>query len=216
MNPAGEIGNSSKRSALAAGTEGVHAYLFWAWWIGVAFFSVYPATNWLASQRSHALALYVPLELAVPLVPEFIWAYLSMYVLFLTPLFLLPAGRMPSLGKQLIAGTLASGLLFVLFPAELGFARVLPPDPLHASIYATMFSLDRPYNLVPSLHLVFSAAIAFACADVASAAVRAILLAWLAAIALSTVLVHQHHLVDVASAFLLVHFLRRKFKVSHA
>ena len=198
------------------GSDGIRVYLLWAWWVAVAFFSVYPATNWLASQRSGTFDLYLSLELGVPLVPQFIWAYVSMYGLFLMPLFLLPSARMPALGKQLVAGTLLSGLLFLLLPAKLGFARVLPPDPFYAGIYAMMFRIDQPYNLVPSLHLVFSAAIALACAEVAGPAVRAALLGWLAAISVSTLLVHQHHALDVAAAFVLVHILRYKLKVTHA
>jgi len=187
-------------------------YLRWAGWAGVAFFAVYPATNWLASQRALTLQLYVPLELGVPFIPQFIWLYVSMYVLFLAPLFVLPAGCMPALGRQLVAGTLISGLLFLLLPARLGFERVVPADPLYAAMYAMIFRLDQPYNLVPSLHLVFSGAIALACAQVAPPGLRAGLLVWLAAIALSTLLVHQHHLLDVVAAFVLVHVLRQKFK----
>lgn len=196
--------------------EAARVYLVWSGWIALAFFSVYPTTNWLAAQRASTFQLYASWELSAPFVPQMIWAYLSMYILFLAPLFLLPLKRMPSLGRQLVAGTFVSGALFVLFPASLGFERILPAEPPYASIYATMFSVDHPHNLVPSLHLVFSSAIALACADAAAPLVRAALYGWLAVIVASTVLVHQHHLLDVAAAFLLVFFLRKQFKVSHA
>lgn len=213
-----------------AGVAGAHAiatpvlpdgkrsrtYLYWACWVGVAFFAVYPTTNWLTSLRPQPFHLYLPAELAVPLVPEFIWAYLSMYALFFLPLFFLPTVRMPALGRQLVAGTLVSGLLFLLFPAELGFARVVPADPPYTGIYAVMFGMDRPHNLVPSLHVVFSTAIALACADVAGSATRALLFGWLGVMAASTILVHQHHVLDVAAAFFLVFLLRRRYEVPHA
>lgn len=191
-------------------------YLRWSTGVGIAFFLVYPAANWLASRSPSPLHLYLPLELSVPLVPQLIWVYLSMYALFVVPLVVLPTAQMPMLGRQLVAGTLASGVLFVLFPAELGFVRVLPDNPFYASLYAAMFSLDRPHNLVPSLHLVFSAAICLACADAATPAVRMVLIAWLAAISISTMLVHQHHLLDVAAAFILVYPLRKRFRGNHA
>jgi membrane-associated phospholipid phosphatase len=197
------------------GTE-LRVFLYWSAWIAIAFFSVYPVTNWLASQRAHTFALYIPLELEMPFVPQFIWVYLSLYVLFLAPAVLMPAARMPSLGKQLVAGTLISGLIFVLVPARLGFPRIVPQDALHGGIYATVFEIDQPHNLVPSLHLVFSGAIALACAHGASPALRRLLFAWLAAITLSTVLVRQHHLLDVAAAFVLVYFLRQIYKVNNA
>ena len=148
----------------------------------------------------------------MPFVPQFIWAYLSMYLLFLMPLFFVPAERIPALGKQLVAGTVVSGLLFLLLPADLGFTRTVPSDPLYASLYAAIFSVDKPHNLVPSLHVVFSSAIALACADAARPLARTLLQAWLALIVLSTVLVHQHHILDVVAAVPLVFLLRRRYR----
>jgi membrane-associated phospholipid phosphatase len=131
------------------------------------------------------------------------------------PLFFLSASRMPSLGKQLVAGTLACGALFLLMPAELGFVRTIPEDPPYAGLYAAIFGLDRPHNLVPSLHVVWSAAIALACARAAGPFVRVALFAWLAVLAGSTVLVHQHHVLDVVTAFALVFILRRCYGVPY-
>jgi membrane-associated phospholipid phosphatase len=186
-------------------------YLDWSARVGVAFFAVYPAMNWITASRPARLQLYLPEELAVPFVPELIWVYLSMYALFLVPPLLLPAERMPALGKQLIAGTLASGLVFLLLPAELGFVRAIP-DGSPSAAYALLFRLDRPHNQMPSLHVLFSAAIALACAECARPLVRVALHVWLAVIAASTLLVHQHHVIDLVSSFVLVSILRRLFR----
>jgi len=192
------------------------SYLHWSGWVGVVFFAVYPTMNWITSSRPGRLQLYLPAELAVPFVPQLIWVYLSMFVLFLVPPFLLPAERMPALGKQLIAGTLLSGLAFLLLPAELGFERAVPAGSTCARAYSVLFSVDRPHNLVPSLHVIFSAAIALACADASGPVVRFALQAWLLVIAASTLLVHQHHVLDLATSLVLVFFLRRRFRVTHA
>lgn len=192
------------------------AYGFWSGWIAVAFFSVYPTLNWITSLRAQRWHLYVSAELSIPFVPEFVSVYLSMFVLFLIPPFLLPAARMPALGKQLIAGTVLGGLVFLLLPAELGFAREIPATPGYAKIYAALFGIDRPHNLVPSLHVYFSAAIALACAAVARPLTRTLLLVWLGVIALSTLLTHQHHVVDIVAAFALLFIVRRRYEVAHA
>lgn len=189
----------------------VRTYAVWSFWVGVAFFSIYPTMNWLTSLRARTLHLYAPAELAIPFVPQLVWAYFSMYVLFLLPLFVLPASRMPALGKQLIAGSVISAICFLLMPAELGFARQLPGRAPYDAIFAGVFSVDRPYNLVPSLHVIFSAAIALACAGVMRPAARVALLVWLAVIVASTVLIHQHHLMDVGAALAIVFVLRRSF-----
>jgi len=198
------------------GAGRLRTYLVWSFWVGVAFFGVYPGMNWITSLRAEPFHLYVPVELAIPFVPQFIWAYLSMYVLFLLPPFFMPVASMPALGKQLIAGSIVSAILFLLLPAELGFVRQVPNGALHAAVYAKIFSIDRPFNLVPSLHVIFSCAIALACADFARPAVRLALWGWLAAIVASTLLVHQHHLLDLLVAFAIVFFLRRRYEVTNA
>ena len=192
----------------------LRTYFLWSFWAGVAFFAVYPTMNWLTSLRRAPLHLYLRSELAIPLVPWFIWPYLSMYVLFVLPLVFIPADRMPSLGKQLIAGCLISAAMFLLLPAELGFAREVPSA--YGSIYASMFTIDRPYNLVPSLHVIWSTAIALACIDFARIPAKIALSAWLCVIVASTVLVHQHHLIDVIAALAIVIVLRRVYEVRHA
>jgi hypothetical protein len=214
--PVSAFGEPAIKTAFPPDVRQFCIYLSWAWWVGLAFFSVYPTTNWLTSLRSSPFHLYAPAELEIPFVPQFVWGYFSMYVLFVMPPFFLHATQLPVLGKQLIVGTLVSGLLFLLLPAELGFARTVPADAPYAGIYATMFGVDRPYNLVPSLHVVFSAAIALACADVARPAARAGLHCWLVLIVASTIFIHQHHVLDIAAAFVLVFLLRRRYEVTYA
>jgi|ERR1700722_14586339 len=190
-------------------------YACWAGLAGVAFFAVYPTLNWLTSLRTLRFHLYVSPELNIPFVPQFIWVYLSMYLLFLLPLFLLPAERMPALGKQLIAGTALSGLLFLLLPADLGFVREIPSDRLYTNIYKSIFGIDRPHNLVPSLHVVWSCAIILMCAEVARPPGRLLLYIWLVIVVISTVLVHQHHLLDVLAGVFIVLIIRRCYRVPH-
>ncbi|MEO8381260.1 MAG: phosphatase PAP2 family protein [Acidobacteriota bacterium] len=185
-------------------------YLRWSLGVAVAFLTTYPTVNWLTSLRSWRLHLYLPGELAIPFVPELVWAYASLYALFVMPLFFLPAERIPALGRQLMAGSILSGVCFLLFPAELGFVRELPTAELYAWLFSSVFRVDHPYNLVPSLHVLYSATIVLACADHARPLARVLLWSWLALIAVSTVLIHQHHLLDLAVAFALVPLLRRR------
>lgn len=190
------------------------AYLVWVGWITVVFFAVYPTLNWLTSIREYRFKLYLPMELDIPFVPAFIWAYASMYALFLLPLFMVPASRMSALGKQLVAGTLVSGVVFLLLPADLGFTRAIPSNPLYASMFSALFGVDRPHNLMPSLHVVFSCVILLACREAATLLMRALLLVWVVLIVASTVLVHQHHVIDAVTGVLLVIFLRHSSRRS--
>jgi len=185
-------------------------YALSAVWVGVAFFSIYPTCNWLTSLRDDYFTLYVPFELNVPFVPEFIVVYLSMYVLFAMPPFFLQVPELTALGKQLIVGTLLSGLTFIILPAKLGFAREIPDGGLLETIYSKMFAIDMPHNMVPSLHVVFSALILLSLAGTSSGErLKWFWYGWLTLICASTLLVHQHHLLDVVAALALVYLLRK-------
>jgi hypothetical protein len=91
----GAAGTLAPDTSIVPDAARLRVYALWAGWAGVAFFAVYPALNWLTSLRPSRYHFYVSPELGIPFVPQFIWAYLSMYALLLMPMFLLPATRMP-------------------------------------------------------------------------------------------------------------------------
>jgi len=178
-------------------------YAYWFFWVSVAFFAVYPSANWLTAQREGALSLFVRPELHIPFVPEFVWIYLSLYVLFFIPPFVLDQTGLRRLGQQLVAATVFCGVIFLLLPAKLGFPRTIPEDPFYGSLFGSMFTVDLPHNMVPSLHVVFSTLILLSVFDRNySPLAKAVVLFWLILICASTVLVHQHHLLDVVTGLL--------------
>lgn len=187
----------------------LQTYALWGTASGVVFFSVYPTTNWITSLRGHHYLVCLPQELAIPFWPQWIWVYLSMYVLFAAPPFFLPCSQLRRLGRQLIGTTLAAGLSFLLVPTTLGFARVAPEEGFLHQFYERMFAVDRPHNLVPSLHVVWSGAIALALGERCSPAWRVVFYAWALAITLSTLLVHQHHLLDLVMAAIFIVVARK-------
>jgi membrane-associated phospholipid phosphatase len=179
-------------------------FCWWGGWVGLAFFSIYPTTNWLAELNTHHYSVHIAAELRIPFVAGFIWFYLSMYLLFSLPPFFLDPPELKRLGIELLVATAVAGLVFVAFPVKLGFERVAPDLPLYRDIYAAVFSIDKPFNLVPSLHVVYSSAITLSIVRKLGDYSRGIVLLWATLIAASTVLVHQHHLLDVVTALVLV------------
>jgi membrane-associated phospholipid phosphatase len=178
-------------------------YAFWFFLISIVFFTVYPLCNWLTAQRDSTFELYITRELAFPLIPQFIWIYLSLYLLFLIPPFFLGVQQMNALGRQLIGTTFFCGAVFLLLPARLGFERTIPDDPFYGPLFAGMFDVDLPHNLVPSLHVAFSALILITLLNaVKSTVAKTVFGAWLVLLSVSTVLVHQHHLIDVVTGFI--------------
>ena len=195
---------TARASAPLAGfRERLKTFCVWGAWVGVAFFSVYPAANWLASQQTRHYVFFAAAELRIPFVPQWIWAYLSMFVLFLLPPFFLNPPALRRLAKILIVSTLVAGIVFVLFPAPIGFSRVLPEAEPYRALFESVFFLDRPYNTLPSLHVCYSAAIAAFVCRASGPWVRGIVLFWLLLIVCSTILTHQHHVLDVLAGLAL-------------
>lgn len=176
-------------------------YGYWAFWVGIVFFSIYPVCNWITSKRSDVYHVYFNMELAIPFIPDFFWIYISLYLLFFLPPFFLGVSQLELLGKRLVLATLISGAVFLIFPTQLGFERSVP-DGFYVGVFTNLFAIDLPHNMAPSLHVVYSAFILLAVYNASSnRAVRSIALLWLLLVSVSTLLVHQHHLIDIVSAW---------------
>ena len=170
---------------------------------GLLFISIYFFTNWSASQRLDPLHLYTSWELEIPLVPAFIWVYISAYLCCLLPLFLLTPDQIKAFGRSILKCILIAGAIFFLFPAKLGFPREHFVEG-YDGIYQLLYKLDQPYNLVPSLHVGLAVAMVQTVTTyVTHRGLRWALHVWVALIICSVVLVHQHHLLDVVTGFAL-------------
>ena len=183
-------------------------FVFWAIWVLIASYAVYPTANWLASLRDQRYDFITRWDAMIPLVPEFIFVYFSFFPFLVLPLWLVQQPVLSALGKRQIAGTLICGLVFVLFPANLAFERVIPELEPYRSIFSAMFFVDKPHNLLPSLHIVYTALTGMAICQCQWPKGRVVLcitiVLWCVAICASTMLVHQHHILDVVTALLLV------------
>jgi membrane-associated phospholipid phosphatase len=131
--------------------------------------------------------------------------YMSLYLLFLLAPFVLRTRReIRALVATLALVIVCGGVAFLLCPAELAFA---PPREeelgLWAGLYHCADNLNLTYNLVPSLHVTFGAVCAAVFSPRAPAAGKIVFWSWAILIAASTVLIHQHHALDVVTGWLL-------------
>jgi membrane-associated phospholipid phosphatase len=171
--------------------------------LSLLFGVIYFGTNWITSRRTDTHRLYLEWELAIPFVPEMIYVYASLLVLLLVPAFILTRAEMFALVRALVAALFSSAAVYLLLPAELGFVR---PDhvPGYNAVFQALYALDIPHNLVPSLHVAASILlIAALWRALPPARIRAGLVLWGVLLCASVLLVHQHHLLDVATGLLL-------------
>lgn len=180
-----------------------HFALLWGL-LGLEFALVYCGADWITAHHSIRLQLYGNFELAIPLVPFMVVPYMTMYAIFFcAPLVLKSRADLDRLAMAAAKVIAIAGIAFVALPARLGFP---PADAAH-SVWSPWLLLARrvglEYNLVPSLHV----ALFTLCASVyftrVSSGARLGLVLWLATVAASTVLTHQHHLLDVIAGLAL-------------
>ncbi len=144
--------------------------------------------------------LFLPGERAIPLVPGFEFAYLLGYVLPLVVVWRRPdAARVARLAWAFgltLAGAYTTYLLYPVY---------LPRPELTGHSLATRLLaleyLDKPYNHFPSLHVALAVLVALGCSD--DRRMRWWLPAVVAIMAVSTVFVKQHYILDVLAAAVL-------------
>jgi membrane-associated phospholipid phosphatase len=142
-----------------------------------------------------ARTLFIPGEERLPFVPDTEFVYALAYLLpVLVAWKLTDALRLRRLLVALALTLAVAYATFLLCPVR--FDRpVVEVHSLATWLVALEYRLDAPYNLFPSLHVAISWLLWLACRDVVRR--RAILLAVVIGISISTVFVKQHYVVDV-------------------
>ncbi len=169
------------------------------------FLLVYGGMDRLTAHRTFRVPVHLPAELRLPLVPWMTVFYMSLYGLFLLAPFVLRTRREFRAAVATLAVAIAlAGVGFLLFPAQLAFAPARE-DQLGpwAGLYHLADDLNLTYNLLPSLHVAFAVICVAIFSPHASRPVRALLWSWAFLIAVSTVLTHQHHILDAVAGWLL-------------
>jgi hypothetical protein len=161
------------------------------WWL-----LVYHGADWLTGLHEERYRIHLDVELAMPFVPAFILGYLSMGLVFVPAPFILRSRReLRALACSLAAVTAVAGMGFLLLPAESAY------PPRDAAAWSGLFAVARGmalrHNMVPSLHVALSAVCLGGYATHCGAIGKLCLVAWIALIAVSTLLTHQHHVLDV-------------------
>ncbi len=171
------------------------------------FLLCYLGPNYLATLRPHHYKLYFDFELAAPLIP---WAIIPYCSVYLSPIILFFKSEINYVYRvrfALITQTLIALFFFLLFPAELGFTRVIPQG-FFAPWYNSLFAVDMPHNLLPSLHVGYAFEWAMGIREI-YARWAPVIWIWYFLVCFSVVATHQHHILDIATGLPLAFFTHR-------
>ena len=184
-----------------------HLQYAWAWSLanGVWFILVFGGCDLLTAQRTLRIPVHFAAELWIPFIPAMTVVYMSIYLLFLAAPFVLRTRREFRAAIITLATIIGiAGAGFLLVPAQLAFPTVKEEE---LGIWAGLFHLaDRlnlTYNLLPSLHVALTVACVAAFSGRIDGIGRAALWIWASGVAVSTILIRQHHVLDVLTGWLL-------------
>jgi membrane-associated phospholipid phosphatase len=173
--------------------------------LGFALFwlVVYGGTSALTRRYPVRLRVHMGWELGLPFVPELSAVYLSLGVLLLLLLFVFRTWpELVPLVVVMSLQTLVAAACFLVLPVQDAFPPVRVTGPWGA-LFSLADTLNFDGNYLPSLHVAYAVTAALAIGRRAGPVGRSAVLAWAAAIAASTMLLHQHYLADVVAGFLL-------------
>jgi protein-tyrosine phosphatase len=171
--------------------------------LSALFMVVYNATNFISAQRTDVGTWFFPWELAIPFVPLMIIPYMSIDLFFVAaPWVARDRRELNTLTWRITLAILVAGFCFLAFPLKLGFERH-PVDGVLGLIFNPFLAVDKPYNLLPSLHIALRTILADLYARHTLGLTRLASNVWFSLIGVSTLFTHQHHLVDLAGGFLL-------------
>lgn len=181
--------------------------------VGALFAAVFVGAEWITRLHGWRLRLVLPGETEVPLVPAWTWMYCSVYLPILgAPLVLRSSSELQRLARVLTGVIVVAGIAFLLVPAELAYAPATLED---AGATATLFrwadALNLDHELFPSLHVAFSATCLGVFSLRALPVVQVVLGTWAGLVGVSTVLTHQHHVVDVLAGWVLAAVAVRRY-----
>ena len=191
----------------------LRTYLLLSLLLDVLFVPIYGGSNHLNGLRDFHFHWYADWELALPLVPDMIYVYLSLWGLFLLPLFTLQTGELRQMGKQMAFAIVFSGLFFFLLPTHAGFTPQPELTNGHPG-FTLVYFMDEPYNLFPSLHISLSSLIVVAIIGRGGLLWRSALAAWWVLLTLSVLLTHQHHVLDIVGGLAVCALAVRLFPLS--
>lgn len=163
----------------------------------LCYFSINAFTE---GKETHILAL--PFENKIPFIPYFIIFYFSTYVLAIFPYFIVK--DIVDYRNAVLAYLVVifiSSIVYLIYPVETirpGFIV----DNIFLKMVAILYSVAKPYNLFPSMHVSLSALAGIICFKY-NKKLGYWLIFWLMMVMLSTLFVKQHYIVDLVAALVL-------------
>ncbi len=165
------------------------------------FYGFYGSAAYLADLLPYKFNVGFDFEQQIPFIPGMAAVYLSVGPMMLLSVFIIRReAEMQRLLKILCVQILIGFVAFLVFPVENSFMATdktadLPP------VYQIADLINLKNNELPSLHLCFAATMAFVYSSKSGRGLSALFQVWALSIALATLLIHEHNLLDLVAGY---------------
>lgn len=167
------------------------------------FLVFYGGAAALTSHRSDVDTWYYAWERWIPFVPIMIVPYMSIDAFFFAAPFCCRDRReLRTLAWQLSLIVILAALAFIIYPLQLAAERPVATG-FFGEIYNLLTAMDKPYNLCPSMHIALRTVLAAHFGRHCRGPLRVLMHVWFFLIGCSTLLLYQHHFIDVVGGFVL-------------
>ncbi|HJT35747.1 MAG TPA: phosphatase PAP2/dual specificity phosphatase family protein [Pirellulales bacterium] len=171
--------------------------------LSLLFVVVYSGTSWFTSLRTDVGTWYYQWERWIPFVPWMALPYMSIDLFFLSAPFVMRDRReLVVFAQRVTLAIVVAGIFFLAMPLQLAVERP-KLEGLMGTAFGWFFAMDQPYNLCPSLHIALRTLLSAVYARYTRGWLKLAALVWFSLIGFSTLLLYQHHVVDVIGGFLL-------------
>jgi len=164
------------------------------------FFGGYLTINWLSHNHLSPTDVSIAADHVIPFVPAFIFGYILAYI---APLMLFATIRYSEDWYRMLVSfffaTTVAYLFFLILPVKMEFRPDLSEETgFFAAVTRLIYSIDRPYNCFPSLHLTYPT-MAMLVTWRNCKLMRWVFAATTVVVGASVLLIKQHYIVDVVA-----------------
>jgi membrane-associated phospholipid phosphatase len=171
--------------------------------LSLLFIVVYGGCNAFTASRTGVGTCALDWERYIPFIPLMIVPYMSIDAFFVVaPFICANDDERRRLAGRIIMAILVGGSCFLLFPLRFAFPRPEFHGPLGA-VFDWFRAKDAPFNLAPSLHIALRTILVSVYVRHTRGLPRLASHVWFSLVGFSTLLVWQHHLLDVVTGFIL-------------
>lgn len=172
--------------------------------VGIWFKLLFNGSDYIAGLHLYRVPVAMDWELAtIPFIPHFTLIYSSIYFsMLLVPFVLRTKHELHAMAMALATVIGLATIVFLVAPTEPAYGP-LPRSYTLDWLHEVTKMLALRHNLAPSLHVAMSWLILRTLATKATRPIAFALYGWAAAIALATLLTHQHHVIDVLTGSIL-------------